>query len=104
MMVGRALLLFLTAVIITAFFVPAVHSHELPCLPKNAAATFEPPENLRGYGTTDEGLVKLSVSSSGAWMLTFSPLKMDGAVCIFWLGDDWEFVTGEAEKAKWTAR
>jgi len=99
-MVGRALLLFLAAVIITAFFVPAVHSHELPCLPKNAAATFEPPENLRGYGTTDEGLVKLSVSSSGAWMLTFSPLKMDGAVCIFWLGENWQFVAAGSRRAE----
>lgn len=100
MMVGRALLLFLTAVIITAFFVPAAHSHELPCLPKNAAATFEPPENLRGYGTTDEGLVKLSVSSSGAWMLTFSPPEMDGAVCIVWLGENWEFVTADSRRAE----
>jgi hypothetical protein len=103
-MIGRALLLFLAAVIITAFFVPRAGAHELPCLPKKAAATFEPRENLRGYGTTEEGLVKLSVSSSGAWMLTFSPPKMDGAVCIVWLGDNWEFVTGAGKKAKWTAR
>jgi len=103
-MIARAFALYLLAVILTAFFVPAAYSHELPCLPKKAAATFEPPENLRGYGTTDEGLVKLSVSSSGAWMLTFSPPKMDGAVCIVWLGDNWEFATGAGEKAKWTAR
>jgi hypothetical protein len=103
-MIGRALLLFLLAVIATAFLLPRASAHELPCLPKNAAATFEPPENLRGYGTTQEGLVKLSVSSSGAWMLTFSPPKMDGAVCIVWLGDNWEFVTGAGKKAEWTAR
>jgi hypothetical protein len=29
---------------------------------------------------------------------------MDGAVCIVWLGDNWEFVTGAGKKAKWTAR
>ena len=61
---------FFTAVILTAFFVPRAHSHELPCFDKTRAEMFEPRESLRGYGTTEEGLVKLSVSSSGAWMLT----------------------------------
>lgn len=103
-MVGRALIFFLIAVIITAFFVRSPGAHELPCFAKEQAEMLEPRENLRGYGTTSEGLVKLSVSSSGAWMLSFSPPKMDGVVCIVWLGEGWEFVTGAGERAKWTAR
>lgn len=103
-MIGRALLLFLAAVIVTAFFVRSPGAHELPCFDRTQAEMLEPKEWLRGYGTTEEGLVKLSVSSSGAWMLTFSPPKLDGAVCIVWLGDGWEFVTSVGEKAQWTAR
>lgn len=103
-MIGRALALYLLAVVLTAFFVPRAHSHELPCFDKTRAEMFEPRESLRGYGTTEEGLVKLSVSSSGAWMLTFSPPKLDGAVCIVWLGEGWEFITSVGEKARWTAR
>ena len=103
-MIGRAIALYLLAVILTAFFVPAAYSHELPCFDKTQATMLEPKENLRGYGTTSEGLVKLSVSSSGAWMLSFSPPNMDGAICIVWLGENWEFATGAGRKAKWTAR
>ena len=99
-MIGRWLALWLCAVIATAIFAHRAAAHDLPCLPKNAAATFEPRENLRGYGTTQEGLVKLSVSSSGAWMLTFSPPKMDGAVCIVWLGENWEFVAAGSRRAE----
>jgi hypothetical protein len=99
-MIGRAIALYLLAVILTAFFVPAAYSHELPCFGKEQAATFEPRENLRGYGTTDEGLVKLSVSSSGAWMLTFSPTEMDGMVCIVWLGENWEVVAAGSRRAE----
>ena len=95
---------FFTAVILAAFFVPRAYSHELPCFAKEQAQMLEPRESLRGYGTTSEGLVKLSVSSSGAWMLSFSPPKTDGMVCIVWLGEGWEFVIGAGEKAKWTAR
>lgn len=104
-MIGRALLLFLAAVIVTAFFVRSPNAHELPCFDRQQAEMLEPREWLRGYGTTSEGLVKLSVTSSGAWMLTFSPPKLDGAVCIVWLGEDWQVVTSAAEeKARWTAR
>lgn len=103
-MIGRAIALFLLVVILTAFFVRSPGAHELPCFEKTQATMLEPKENLRGYGTTSEGLVKLSVSSSGAWMLTFSPPKLDGTVCIVWLGEGWEFVVGAGEKAKWTAR
>lgn len=99
-MIGRAFALYLLAVILTAFFVPAAHSHELPCFGKEQAEMLEPRENLRGYGTTDEGLVKLSVTLSGAWMLTFSPPEMNGAVCIVWLGDNWEFVTADSRRAE----
>ena len=103
-MIGRALALYLLAVVLTAFFVPRADAHELPCFAKEQAEMIEPKEWLRGYGTTSEGLVKLSVSSSGAWMLSFSPPKTDGMVCIVWLGEGWEFVIGAGEKAKWTAR
>jgi len=95
---ARPFFVFLMVVILTAILAGSPHAHDLPCLDKDAAATFEPRENLRGYGTTQEGLVKLSVSSSGAWMLTFSPPQMNGAVCIVWLGEDWEVVTSATEK------
>jgi hypothetical protein len=49
-------------------------------------------------------LVKLSISSSGTWMLTFSPPNLDGAICIVWLGENWQVVTGAGERAAWTAR
>ena len=100
----RLLCLALLAAFIAAFFWRPAQGHELPCFAKEQAEMLEPRENLRGYGTTSEGLVKLSVSSSGAWMLSFSPPKMDGMVCIVWLGEGWEFVIGAGEKAKWTAR
>lgn len=103
-MIGRVLALWLCAVIATAVFAHQARSHELPCFGKDQAQMIQPKEWLRGYGTTEEGLVKLSVSSSGAWMLTFSPPKLNGAVCIVWLGEGWEFITSVGEKAKWTAR
>ena len=103
-MIGRAIALFFLVVILTAFFVRSPGAHELGCFGKDQAEIIEPKEWLRGYGTTSEGLVKLSVTSSGAWMLTFSPPKLDGAVCIVWLGEDWQIVTGAGEKARWTAR
>jgi len=101
---SRLLCLALLAAFMAAFFMRPAQGHELPCFAKEQAEMLEPRENLRGYGTTSEGLVKLSVSSSGAWMLTFSPPKLDGAVCIVWLGEDWQIVTGAGERAKWTAR
>ena len=100
----RLLCLALLAAFMAAFFMRPAQGHELPCFDRQQAEMLEPKENLRGYGTTSEGLVKLSVSSSGAWMLSFSPPKMDGMVCIVWLGEGWEFVIGAGEKAKWTAR
>ena len=97
-MTARPFLIFLMVVILTAIFSGSPHAHDLPCLPREAASAFEQPENLRGYGTTQEGLVKLSVSSSGAWILTFSPPQMNGAVCIVWLGENWEVVTSAKDK------
>jgi len=103
-MIGKALALWLLAVIALAISAHQTRAHDLPCFPKEVAETLEPRSNLRGYGTTQEGLVKLSVSSSGAWMLTFSPPKTDGMVCIVWLGEDWEITAGAGEKARWTAQ
>jgi|TARA_A100000172_G_scaffold17136_1_gene9428 hypothetical protein len=103
-MIGRAIALFLLAVILTAFFVPRAGAHELGCFAKEQSEIIEPKEWLRGYGTTSEGLVKLSISSSGTWMLTFSPPNLDGAICIVWLGENWQVVTGAGERAAWTAR
>ena len=101
----RLLCLALLAAFIAAFFMRQAQGHELPCFAKEQAKMLEPRENLRGYGTTSEGLVKLSVSSSGAWMLSFSPPKMNGMVCIVWLGENWQVITSVAEeKAQWTAR
>lgn len=101
---SRLVCLALLAAFMAAFFMRPAQGHELGCFGKDQAEMIEPKEWVRGYGTTSEGLVKLSVTSSGAWMLTFSPPKLDGAICIVWLGEGWEFVTGAGEKAKWTAR
>lgn len=91
-MVGRVLLLFLIAVASTAFFMREAQSHELPCFSVEQGALFQPKGLLRGYGTTEEGLVKLSVTSAGNWMLTFSPPSLNGGLCIVWMGENWEWV------------
>lgn len=103
-MSGRVWLLFGVVLLTITLCFREPHAHELPCFGKEQAAMLEPKENLRGFGTTSEGLVKLSVSSSGAWMLTFSPPKMNGAVCIVWLGEGWEVITSAGKRAQWTAR
>lgn len=99
-MSGRVWLLFGVLLLTIALCFREPHAHELPCFGKEQAEMLEPRENLRGYGTTEEGLVKLSVSSSGAWLLTFSPPEMNGAICIVWLGDNWEFVTADSRRAE----
>lgn len=95
-MVGRALLLFLIAVTFTAFFMREAQTHELPCFDAETSRMWEPPEHVRGYGVTSEGVVRLSVTLDGHWMLSFSPPEIDGGMCIVWLGDGWEFVVPKA--------
>jgi hypothetical protein len=97
-MIGRALLLFLIAVILTAFFVPRADAHELPCFDEETSRIWQPPEYVKGYGATSEGIVKLSVTSEGAFMLSFSPPSLDGGICIVWLGEGWEWVVPKREK------
>tara|TARA_R110002167_G_scaffold77897_5_gene215958 strand:+ start:35 stop:352 length:318 start_codon:yes stop_codon:yes gene_type:complete len=103
---GRAWLAFLAAAVFCALTIGSPHATEIPCLQKDQAKIFEPLEHVRGYGTREGALVKLSVSSEGFWLLTISPPEMNGAVCIVIMGTDWHFVTSAApkEEARWTAR
>lgn len=98
-MTARPFLVFLLAVILTAFFVPPVRSNEIPCIPPDQAKVFEPIEHVRAFGIRDGDLVKLSVSSEGYFMITLSPADLGGAVCIVLMGTEWTFVTsGLAQK------
>lgn len=98
-MTARPFIVFLLVVILTAFFVGSPHAHDLPCFKKDQAELLEPRETLRGYGLTEQGLIKLSVTLSGAFMITFSPPKNDGMVCVVWMGEGWEIVTPRGEEA-----
>jgi len=91
-MTARPFLVFLLAVILTAFFVPPVNSNEYNCISAEQAKVFEPIEYVRGVGIREGGLVKLSVSSEGYWMLTLSPAELNGALCIIMMGESWTFV------------
>ena len=90
----------------TLIFVPSVSSSEIPCVPPESAAAFEPFEHVRGFGIRDGGgLVKLSVSSEGYFMITLSPADLGGAVCVVMMGTEWSFVTrspvGEKVRDGW---
>ena len=98
-MTARPFLIFLTVVILTAFFVGSPHAHDLPCFKKEPAEQLQPRDPLRGYGLTTEGLIKLSVTASGAFLITFSPPKTDGMVCLVWMGEGWEVVQPRGDEA-----
>ena len=98
-MTKRAWLVFLSAVIACAVFTSSANANEIPCVSKEQAGIFEPIEHVKGFGIRDGGLVKLSVSSEGYFMITLSPADMDGSVCIVMMGSEWTFVTaGPPEK------
>lgn len=99
-MTARPFLVFLMAVILTAIFVPPVQSTQIPCITPDRATVFEPVENVKGWGVRDGGLVKLSVSSEGYFLITLSPPEMSGMVCIVVMGTDWHFVTPEPVKGE----
>lgn len=99
-MTARPFLVFLLVVILTAFFTGSPHAHDLPCFKKEQAEQLQPRDTLRGYGLTTEGLIKLSVTASGAFLITFSPPKTDGVVCLVWMGEGWEFVAPRGEEAR----
>ena len=95
-MTARPFLIFLLVVILTAFFMRSPHAHDIHCVEKDQSKFFEPRENWRGYGISageDRPLARLSVSADGIWMLTLSPPKMNGAVCVVLLGENWEWMT-----------
>lgn len=95
-MTARPFLIFLMVVILTAFFVRSPYAHDIHCVGKDQAQFFEPEENWRGYGISageDRPLAMLSVSAEGIWMLTLSPPKMNGAVCVVVIGEKWEWIS-----------
>lgn len=89
-MIGRALVLFLTAVILAAFFVPRAGAHELPCFMQESSA-LNSLADTRGYGVSEEGLIKLGVNTNGQFILTVSPPGQP-VICIFVMGENWEWV------------
>lgn len=91
-MTAKPFLIFLLVVILTAIFVPPVQSNEYNCMGAEQAKVFEPIEYVRGVGIREGGLVKLSVSPEGYWMLTLSPAELNGALCIILMGESWTFV------------
>lgn len=91
---------FMCAAFMAAFFMPSAQGHDLPCFKKEQAELLQPSDTLRGYGLTSEGLIKLSVTETGAFMITFSPPKNDGMVCLVWMGQGWEIVTPRGEEAR----
>ncbi len=78
---------------------PSAQGHDLPCFKKEQAELLQPSDTLRGYGLNEQGLIKLSVTLSGAFMITFSPPKNDGRVCVVWKGEGWEIVPPPGEEA-----
>ena len=91
---------FMCAAFMAAFFMPSAQGHDLPCFKKQQGELLQPSDTLRGYGLTEQGLIKLSVTLSGAFMITFSPPKSDGMVCLVWMGEGWEIVTPRGEEAR----
>jgi len=88
------------AAFMAAFFMPGAQGHDLPCFKPEQADLLQPRDTLRGYGLTTEGLIKLSVTATGAFLITFSPPKTDGMVCLVWMGQGWEIVTPRGEEAR----
>jgi len=95
---------FMCAALLAAFFMPGAQGHDLPCFKPEQAELIQPSDTLRGYGLTTEGLIKLSVTATGAFLITFSPPKTDGMVCLVWMGEGWEVVQPRGKEAAWTAR
>ena len=91
---------FMCAAFMAAFFMPGAQGHDLPCFKPEQADLLQPRDTLRGYGLTTEGLIKLSVTATGAFLITFSPPKTDGMVCLVWMGQGWEIVTPRGEEAR----
>ena len=97
-MIKKSFFLWIFALVTLAVYANTVKANEIPCIGKEESEIFEPSELIRGYGIREGALVKLSVSSQGQWLLTLSPPKMEGAVCIVLMGTDWKFVTPKATK------
>ena len=97
-MIGRACVSFICAAFMAAFLMPAAQGHDLPCFDKSQADLLQPRGSLRGYGLTEEGLIRLSVLPSGAFVITFTPPSPDGMVCLVWMGEGWRSV-GPNDKA-----
>tara|TARA_R110000751_G_scaffold159462_1_gene265197 strand:- start:4140 stop:4460 length:321 start_codon:yes stop_codon:yes gene_type:complete len=105
-MTGKVWLIFLSAVIVCAVFVSSADANEIPCVAKEQAKTLEPFEHVKGWGVREGGLIKLSVSPEGHFLITLSPPNMGGAVCIVMMGTDWTFVqpSPEGEKVSYGRR
>ena len=91
MMIGRALLLFLAAVVLTAFFVPRADAQSYPCFDieiaeNNLRQNFD--ERVIGVGVTFTGdLMKLFVSPGGKWTIGVVPAGREGMLCPLQHGD-----------------
>ena len=102
-MTARFGLLFFSVIIASAIFGSHGFAHDIHCLSKEQAQFVEPREHWRGVGisASEEGaLVRLSVSSEGIWMFTLSPPKMNGAVCVVLLGENWEWMQPRGQEVQ----
>jgi len=99
-----AWLTFITAVILTAFFMrsPAA-ANAFPCFPDEAFEQVQAPADMRGYGiSNDTTLVRLSVDLDGNFIVTVK-IPDTPVFCVIALGENWEWIipqapTREAEK------
>ena len=89
-MSGRVWLSFYCAVFIAALCFRSPHAHQIPCFNEYSGALTELAP-LRGYGLSEEGLIKLSVNSDGTFLLTLSP-PCQPLICVFVMGENWEWV------------
>ena len=99
-MSGRLWLGFFITLMVLAFTFRTPVAQEIPCVSKEEGQIFEPSEYVKGYGIREGALVKLSVSSSGQWLLTLSPPELSGAICVVFVGTDWHFVTSKTPAEK----
>lgn len=81
----------------------SAQGHDIPCFPSAEGRALAPAQDLRGFGITDAGLVKISVNVAGQWIVTFSPATAPNDLCVIFLGTDWTSATAESRGAAWRA-
>ena len=99
-MIGRLFTISMLVTFIVAFFMSSPKAQEIPCLSLADSVIFEPVDRIRGFGTRDDALVKLSVADDGMWLLTLAPPELEGAICVVMMGTNWTMVEPKGSKIK----